>query len=300
MISSLPGPSGGPANAAGMYRGRFAPSPTGPLHFGSLVAAAASYLEARSCGGEWLVRMEDVDESRIRPGAADNILRTLERYGFIWDGPVVFQTARKELYRETLRRLIDRGFAYPCGCSRAEIGGGPYPGTCREGLPSGKRPRLWRLRTGDEPIFFEDRLQGPQSMSTGGDFILQRADGLFAYQLAVIVDDADQGVTDVVRGADLLDSTPRQIYLQRLLGLPHPSYLHVPAATHASGQKLSKQTMARPIDQDHPVATLTAALEFLGQTTEPASNAGEMWAQAIASWSPRNVPQVSHRLAPAM
>jgi len=280
-----------------MYRGRFAPSPTGPLHFGSLVAAAASYLEARSRGGDWLVRMEDVDESRTRPGAADSILRTLERYGFTWDGPVVYQTRRKERYRENLRRLTDRGFAYPCGCSRAEIAGGPYPGTCRDGLPAGKRPRLWRLRTSEEPISFEDRLQGPQSMNTGGDFILQRADGLFAYQLAVIVDDADQKVTDVVRGADLLDSTPRQIYLQRLLGLPQPSYLHIPAATNANGQKLSKQTMARPIDQDSPIMTLSAALEFLGQPAKPAGTIGEMWALAIASWAPRSIPPVLRRLA---
>jgi glutamyl-Q tRNA(Asp) synthetase len=278
------------------YRGRFAPSPTGPLHFGSLVAAVASYLQARSQRGQWLVRMEDVDESRTRPGAADGILRTLEQYGFTWDGSVVVQTARKDLYREALGRLIERGLAYPCGCSRAETVGAAYPGTCRNGLPPGRPRRLWRLRTTSETIVFEDAVQGRQAMSMEGDFVLQRADGLFAYQLAVVVDDADQQITEVVRGADLLDSTPRQMYLQRLLDLPTPSYLHVPAAAHANGQKLSKQTMAQAIDDEDPASTLLAALDFLGQTTPTAASVGGIWARAIDSWSVAKIPRVTQRL----
>jgi glutamyl-Q tRNA(Asp) synthetase len=195
-------------------------------------------------------------------------------------------------------RLIEGGFAYACGCSRAETAGAPYPGTCRNGLPPGKRIRLWRLRTTGEAIAFKDSVQGQQSMDAGGDFVVQRADGLFAYQLAVVVDDADQQITEVVRGADLLESTPRQIYLQRLLDLPHPSYLHVPAAAHANGQKLSKQTTARPIDAEDPAATLLAALEFLGQPTAPAAKVGEIWERAIDSWSVASIPRVARKLVP--
>jgi glutamyl-Q tRNA(Asp) synthetase len=240
--------------------------------------------------------MEDVDESRTRPGAADGILRTLEQYGFTWDGPIVVQTARKDRYRDALRRMIARGFAYPCGCSRAETAGAPYPGTCRDGLPPGKRLRVWRLCTTGEAIGFEDLVQGRQSMTMGGDFVLQRADGLFAYQLAVVVDDADQQITEVVRGADLLDSTPRQIWLQRLLDLPAPSYVHIPAAVHANGQKLSKQTMARPIAVEDPAPTLLAALNFLGQPAAAATSLGEIWERAIESWTVTSIPRVTRRL----
>lgn len=244
------------------YIGRFAPSPTGPLHFGSLVAALASYLDARCHeGGRWLVRIEDVDEPRTVPGAADSILRCLEAYGMEWDGPVVYQSRRKDLYRAALAALGSH--AFPCGCSRVP---GIYPGTCRNGLPPGKAARAWRLRVDDAVISFVDRVRGPQTdvlAETTGDFVLLRADGYFAYQLAVVVDDADQGVTDVVRGEDLLDSTGRQILLQRLLGYPTPRYAHIPVVRDASGEKLSKQTLAPPVDERGDEATLREALAFL-------------------------------------
>ena len=237
-----------------MYVGRFAPSPTGPLHFGSLVAALASWLDARAAEGRWLVRIEDLDPPRAVPGAADEILRTLDRLGLGWDGPVLYQSRRSASYEAALESLD----TYWCGCTRREIadssigratdGAQIYPGTCRTGLAPGKTPRALRLRTGGEEIAFTDRVQGPQRQILEreiGDFVLLRADGQFAYQLAVVVDDAEQGVTDVVRGADLLDSTPRQIFLQRLLGYPMPRYLHVPAAVNQAGEKLSKQTGAR-------------------------------------------------------
>ncbi|MGB8302043.1 MAG: tRNA glutamyl-Q(34) synthetase GluQRS, partial [Azonexus sp.] len=213
------------------YRGRFAPSPTGPLHFGSLVAAVGSYLDARSSGGEWLVRMEDVDTPRNVPGAADDILKTLEAYGFEWDGAVLWQSRRFDAYAAALERLRAAGMAYGCACSRKEIadsaprpavdGGLAYPGTCRNGLPYGRAVRAWRLRVSDAETSFADRLQGRQAQNLErdvGDFVLLRADGLYAYQLAVAVDDEFQGISDVVRGADLIASTPRQIWLQRCLG----------------------------------------------------------------------------------
>jgi glutamyl-Q tRNA(Asp) synthetase len=258
------------------YVGRFAPSPTGPLHFGSLVAALASYMEARAAKGKWLLRMEDLDRPREQPGAADQILRALERLGFEWDGPVLWQSARLERYRAVLEDLQRRGFAYPCGCSRKELedstlaidGAKVYPGTCRHGLAPGKRPRAVRLRTHAAPIAFADRIQGVIEQRVErevGDFVLRRADGVIAYQLAVVVDDHDQGVTDVVRGADLLDSTARQIHLQRILGARTPRYAHVPVAIDAAGQKLSKQTSATPIDLANPGRELARARRFLGQ-----------------------------------
>jgi glutamyl-Q tRNA(Asp) synthetase len=246
------------------YRGRFAPSPTGPLHFGSLVAAAGSWLDARRAGGRWLVRMEDIDETRIIPGADALILRTLEAYGLTWDEEVVWQTQRHELYAEALRRLGDK--VYACACSRKE-GGGRCTGTCREGLPPGRRARAIRLRVDSTPITFQDRRLGSFAeilSETCGDFILRRGDGLYAYQLAVVVDDADQRITDIVRGADLLDSTARQIFLQQQLGVPTPAYLHLPVALNAEGHKLSKQTNAPPVDTAGCPATLARALRFLG------------------------------------
>jgi glutamyl-Q tRNA(Asp) synthetase len=239
------------------YRGRFAPSPTGPLHFGSLVAAVGSFLEARSRGGEWLVRVEDLDPPREAAGAADLILRTLEAYGLHWDGELVFQSSRGELYQAALARLIETGAVYPCACSRREIGeastmAGIYPGTCREGLPPGRPARAMRLRVGSRAVHFLDGVQGSveQYLDTQvGDFVIQRADGLIAYQLAVVVDDAAQGVNAVVRGSDLLESTGRQMLLQRLLGLPPVDYVHLPVATDAVGAKLSKQTGASPLDE---------------------------------------------------
>ena len=281
--------------------GRFAPSPTGPLHFGSLVAALGSYLDARSRGGSWIVRMEDVDEPRTRPGAADAILATLEECGFEWDGPVVLQSRRKNLYRAAFDRLVAAGAVYPCGCTRKEIadsalamdGARIYPGTCRPGLAAGKTARAFRVRTEDAAIEFTDRLQGPMRQNVSreaGDFVLLRADGLFAYQLAVVVDDADQAITDVVRGADLLDSTARQIHLQRLLGYSTPDYLHLPVAVDAGGEKLSKQTGARTAGPD----SLAGAFAFLGHALPAALVAAppaEMLAWGVANWNVARLPK---------
>jgi glutamyl-Q tRNA(Asp) synthetase len=291
------------------YRGRFAPSPTGPLHFGSLVAALGSYLDARAQGGQWLVRMEDVDTPRNVPGAADGILATLEAYGFEWDGPVLWQSTRFEAYAEALLRLIDGGLAYGCACSRKEIadsgghlaidGGLAYPGTCRNGLPAGRGARAWRLRVNDEALTFVDRLQGAVMQhleSDVGDFVLRRADGLFAYQLAVAVDDEFQAISDVVRGADLLASTPRQIWLQRCLGYATPRYAHLPVASNAAGEKLSKQTLAPALTCEQAGPTLVRALAFLGQAV-PAELApappAEIWAWAHAHWSFDAIPRRS-------
>jgi glutamyl-Q tRNA(Asp) synthetase len=278
-----------------MYVGRFAPSPTGPLHFGSLVAALASWLDARAARGRWLLRVEDLDAPRAQPGAADEILRTLDELGLTWDGPVVYQSHRTTAYQGALERL--KNCTYWCGCTRREIadsslglaadGAQIYPGTCRNGIAPGKAPRALRIRTTSEAIHFNDRVQGPQRQILDrdvGDFVLYRADEQFAYQLAVVVDDAEQGVTDVVRGADLLDSTPRQIYLQRLLGYATPRYLHLPAAVNAAGEKLSKQTGAPPIDVARREQELRKALAFLGQS------ATDELAHAVRNWAPELIP----------
>ncbi|MBE7544713.1 MAG: tRNA glutamyl-Q(34) synthetase GluQRS [Solibacteraceae bacterium] len=276
------------------YRGRFAPSPTGPLHFGSLVAAAASWLDARAAGGEWLLRMEDLDTPRCVPGAADDILRTLEACGLTWDGAVEWQSGRLEAYRAALERLVKEGCAYPCGCTRKEVMEGTeegrYPGTCRGGLRAGRVARAWRLRVRSGVVSFEDRVQGRQEQEVEracGDFVLLRADGIFAYQLAVVVDDARQGVTDVVRGADLLSSTPRQMVLQEALGVETPRYLHVPVAANGAGEKLSKQTRARAAR----VGDLRAVLRFLGLEA-PDLEGGELLAWAVGAWEAGRVPRV--------
>lgn len=287
--------------------GRFAPSPTGPLHFGSLVAAVGSYLEARAQGGDWLVRMEDIDAPRNVPGAADDILRTLEAFGFEWTGEVLWQSRRIEAYAAALEQLQAVGAAYPCACSRKEIadramrtaidGGDVYPGTCRSGLPADRTPRAWRLRVDAQTVAFADRVQGVQTQCLErdvGDFVLLRADGLFAYQLAVVVDDAYQGVTDVVRGADLLDSTPRQIWLQQCLGVATPKYAHLPVATNASGEKWSKQTLAPAIRMADAGAQIWGALDFLGQAPPADLRQGdlpEVWAWARAHWQLGRVPR---------
>lgn len=289
------------------YRGRFAPSPTGPLHFGSLVAALASYLDAQAHGGVWLVRMEDVDTTRNVPGAADDILRTLEAFGFAWDGPVLWQTTRGEVYGEALERLKLAGLAYGCACSRKEIadsaslpaldGGLVYPGTCRAGMAEGRTARAWRLRVGSEETVFEDRLQGRISQLLErdvGDFVLRRADGLFAYQLAVTVDDHFQGISEIVRGADLLASTPRQIWLQRCLGYATPSYAHLPVAANAAGEKLSKQTRALALDSGRAAELLVDALRFLGQPVPlelSRATISEVWLWARAHWSFAAIPR---------
>ena len=318
------------------YRGRFAPSPTGSLHFGSLVAAVGSYLDAKYHQGTWLVRMEDLDTPRCVPGAADDILRTLDAFGLHSDETVIFQSKRTAAYEEALLKLQASGAAYPCWCTRKEIAdsamsgieGPVYPGTCRNAIPAGREGRAWRVRTNCIPlppcrgkagmgveqwdnttsttsltlplygggdivddgiVQFDDALQGHISQhleSEIGDFVVKRADGLFAYQLAVVVDDAFQGITHIVRGADLLDSTPRQIYLQRLLGLPVPQYLHLPVAVNESGEKLSKQTMAAPVDETHSVATLLRVLNFLRQ--RPPAELLQAKVETVLEWAIQN------------
>lgn len=290
------------------YRGRFAPSPTGPLHFGSLVAALGSYLDARAHGGQWLLRIEDVDTQRSVAGATEAIVRTLAGFGFEWDGEVVVQSQRLDLYHAALVRLQLDGDVYPCACSRSAIASATdrrsvdgallYPGTCRSGLPAGSAARAWRLRVPDREVRFVDRVQGESRQNLErdvGDFVLLRADGLYAYQLAVVVDDAAQGVNAVVRGVDLLDSTARQIYLQQRLGLPMPTYAHLPLAVNAAGEKLSKQTHAAPVSAAQGSAPLLAALRLLGQSVPDELNGvplAEFWRWAIDSWSLARVPAV--------
>lgn len=307
LLSAGCGCGGGMSRPAG-YRGRFAPSPTGPLHFGSLVAAVGSYLDARASKGEWLVRIEDVDEPRTVPGAADRILRTLEGFGFEWDGEVVVQSRRLDHYHAALVRLQLDGDVYPCACSRSEIaaatrrvsvdGGLVYPGTCRTGLADGKAARAWRMRVPDREFVFTDRVQGETRQNLErdvGDFVLHRADGQYAYQLAVVVDDALQGISAVVRGIDLLDSTARQIWLQQRLGLPTPGYLHLPVVVNAAGEKLSKQTQAPAVDSTHGSLPLAAAMRFLGHPV-PAELCGaavaDFWRWAVTAWSPDRIPAV--------
>lgn len=281
--------SGVGENAKRMYRGRFAPSPTGPMHFGSLVAAVCSWLDARAHEGEWLVRIEDVDEHRCRPQWGGEILRTLERLSLHWDGPVVWQSRRKEAYREALERLKRAGLAYPCACTRREAAG-RYSGRCRNGLPEGAVARAWRFLAPPGRVGFHDRWQGwfEQDVDAeAGDFILLRADGCFAYQLAVVVDDAEQGVTHVVRGADLLDSTPRQILLQRALGFRRPLYLHHPVALDGAGRKLSKQNRAPALDPSRDCENLRAALAFLGLPPPEEPRAAALLPWAVARWRER-------------
>ena len=280
------------------YVGRFAPSPTGPLHFGSLLAAVASYLEARVSEGRWLVRIEDIDPPRQQEGATESILEALDTYGFDWDGDVIFQSSSAAAHDAALQRLLDAGHAYYCDCSRRQLADQPsgtlgriYPGTCRErGLAAGTDLAV-RIRTNNRPIGFDDRLQGRQSMaiqSESGDFVIRRRDGLIAYQLAVVVDDALQGVTDIVRGIDLMDSTPRQIWLQQLLQYPTPAYCHIPVAIDSHGDKLSKLTGAEAIPVDQPGPVLLSALECLAQSP-PAELSraplADIWNWAIANWN---------------
>jgi glutamyl-Q tRNA(Asp) synthetase len=293
------------------YRGRFAPSPTGPLHFGSLVAALGSWLDARKHGGEWLVRMEDIDWPRRVPGASDAILATLEACGLEWDGEVLYQSRRTDIYTAALQQLQTTGRLFPCGCSRKEVADsalpGPptlagsgeliYPGTCRHGLAAGRMPRAWRINVTGTTLTFDDAIQGHirQDLEREvGDFVVKRADGLFAYQLAVVVDDAAQGITDVVRGADLLDSTPRQLLLQQLLGLAQPRYAHLPVAVNTQGEKLSKQTFAQAISNRRATDALFAALQFLGQSP-PKDLAGapapDILDWARSHWSITTVPK---------
>ena len=295
-------------------RGRFAPSPTGPLHFGSLIAAVGSFADARASGGAWLVRIEDIDRTREVPGAADDILRTLDRFGLRWDETVIYQSRRTEDYALALRQLRERGFTFPCACSRREIAAlgrlgpeGPiYPGTCRSGIPHGRKARSERLHVTEtrldiqiEPdiqIEIKDRIHGPITQNLAadiGDFVLRRADGLHAYQLAVVVDDAAQGIDSIVRGADLLLSTPRQVYLQRLLGLPRPSYAHLPLVVDDAGRKLSKSLAAAPVNPADPLPALTRAWHLLGQAPMPEApgSVAEFWQWAAIHWRIERVPR---------
>lgn len=287
-----------------MYRGRFAPSPTGPLHFGSLVAALGSYLEARTHNGEWLVRIEDLDPPRAQPGATDDILRTLEAFGFSWDGPVLL-SQRLDLYQAALDSLTRRDLAYACSCSRSELQAlqtqattnAPvegdelrYPGLCRNGVQHPDRNVAWRLRVNEGTTAFHDALQGELTFDVSqmvSDFVIKRRDGLFAYQLAVVVDDAAQGITHVVRGCDLLTSTPRQILLQHALELPAVHYLHLPVIMGADGRKLSKSHAAPAVVPNHAPAVLHAALQHL-QQSPPHELARaplmEIWQWAVSHW----------------
>ena len=282
------------------YIGRFAPSPTGPMHFGTLLAATGSYLQARTSGGEWLLRIEDVDTIRAVPGMADHMLRTLDLFGFEWDREVVVQSQRDDIYAVALQQLIYDDLIFPCTCSRKQLADADatvYPGTCRaRTLPLRKQHAL-RVRVPDETIVFEDAVMGAQAQklaSECGDFVLRRRDGLYAYQLAVVVDDALQGITEVVRGADLLESTARQIYLQRALGYATPAYLHLPVAMDEHGAKLGKSTGAAVIDVKQPAAVMSRVLAFLGQNP-PVELANEtldnVWRWAIEHWDIRKIPQ---------
>ena len=286
-----------------MVCGRFAPSPTGALHFGSLVAALGSLLDVRRRGGRWLVRIEDLDTPRNAAGAEDSILRDLERFAMHWDGEVVRQSGRVELYAQALDALASRGRTFECGCSRRDLIDGIYPGTCRDGLPAGRAARSVRLRVPAGNVEFHDAIQGVAVQRVHrdvGDFVVLRADRIVAYHLAVVVDDAEQRVSEVVRGCDLLDSTPRQILIQRALGLATPEYAHLPVAVNADLNKLSKQSRARPVAAEPPGLVLTDALEFLGQHPPRElvhAPAREVVAWGIEHWDRARVPRL--RTAPA-
>lgn len=285
------------------YRGRFAPSPTGDLHMGSLVAAVASFLEARVRDGEWLLRIEDIDPPREVPGSADRILRALEKFGFEWDGEVLYQSTRDHAYAAAVETLRQKHQAFDCACSRNDVAeharhvgteGPVYPGTCRDGLGGGA-PRSIRVRAPSSEICFNDLLQGRVCQHVGkdiGDFVVRRADNCYAYQLAVVVDDAWQGITDVVRGVDLLLSTPRQVWLQQLLDVPAPNYLHIPLLLDEHGRKLSKQTRSAPVDPENPAGGLFRALCLLQQSA-PAelsvASTDEIWQWAVKHWQPQRL-----------
>ncbi|MBH3429891.1 tRNA glutamyl-Q(34) synthetase GluQRS [Pseudomonas alkylphenolica] len=280
------------------YVGRFAPTPSGFLHFGSLVAALASWLDARAVGGQWLLRMEDIDPPREAPGAQAAILHTLESYGLEWDGEVTYQSQRHDAYAEVVQRLFSMGLAYACTCSRKQLEGynGIYPGLCRN-AGHAQHDAAIRVRVPELIYRFEDRVQGSFEQHLGrevGDFVIRRRDGLYAYQLAVVLDDAWQGVTDIVRGADLLDNTPRQLYLQELLGLSQPRYLHVPLITQPDGHKLGKSYRSAPLPPEQATPLILRALRALGQPTEASMMQGtptEVLAQAASHWNPDAIPR---------
>lgn len=280
------------------YIGRFAPTPSGYLHFGSLIAALASYLDARAAGGRWLLRMEDLDPPREMPGAQAAILQALEAYGFEWDGALVRQSERLAIYNNVIDQLRQDGHAYACNCSRKQLQpfAGLYPGFCREAGRDTTDAAI-RLRVAERDYAFADRVQGLFRQHLGlevGDFVIRRRDGLIAYQLAVVLDDAWQGVTDIVRGADLLDSTPRQLFLQELLGLPQPRYLHVPLIIQPDGHKLGKRYRSPPLQPSEATPLLLRALRALGQPTAPELNdalPGEVLVWASARWNAELIPR---------
>lgn len=286
------------------YIGRFAPSPTGPLHFGSLLAAVSSYAQARQQQGRWLVRIEDIDQPRCDPAYTSLILNTLDSYGMHWDGEIIYQSHRNAIYQHALDRLIEKDLIYGCACSRRQIKASAnslnneliYPGTCRNGLAAGTTARSLRIRTNDEAITFYDKVQGKICQNINkqvGDFIIKRADHLFSYQIAVVVDDNEQGVTDIVRGSDMLGSTPRQIYLQHCLNYTTPSYLHIPLAVNSDGSKLSKQNKAMPIDSTDPRPQLLQALQFLRQNPPEAlrdTDIETIWQWTLKHWSVDHIP----------
>jgi glutamyl-Q tRNA(Asp) synthetase len=280
------------------YIGRFAPSPTGPLHFGSLVCALASYLDAKHHGGKWLLRIEDIDPPREQPGAAESIKRTLEAHGLYWDGEVRYQSQRSDAYWACLNELKKLDLIYPCNCTRARLASlnGPYDGHCRHHPPAAGEACALRLKVTDLPeafrhidnkIEFRDRICGVQSEDIekiSGDFVIHRKDGLFAYQLAVVVDDIDQGITDVVRGDDLLDTTARQIFLYRILGKTPPSYAHIPVIRDEKGNKLSKQNHAPEVDDSEPQKNLKVALRALGHNQGDKNSTSALLAEAASAW----------------
>ena len=283
------------------YRGRFAPSPTGLLHFGSLVAAVGSWLCARHAGGQWLVRMEDIDPPREVSGSAQAIFAALPAFGLIADEPVLFQSHRRKAYDEAFEKLRAANRVFPCWCSRSDLAAAG--GIHRDGLciaaPDETRQPAWRLCAPDSDVLFDDALQGPQRYNLreeAGDFVIRRVEGIYAYQLACAVDDAFQSITDVVRGSDLLDSTPRQIWLQQCLGLPTPAYWHLPLALDADGRKLSKSEQAHPVDPSNPMLALRQALAFLDIPVTLATNRpAELLAEALSVFDPTALPHCSSR-----
>ena len=275
--------------------GRFAPSPTGDLHFGSLVSAVGSYLEAKSAGGNWLLRIEDIDPPREISGSATSIINDLHRLGLVQDGPVLYQSNRLDAYQHAINRLLEQGLAYPCACSRKDLPlSGIYPGTCRNGLAAGRQARSVRFRVDGESCEFVDKIQGRISDSPAGisgDFIIQRADGLVAYQLAVVVDDDFQAVNQVVRGADLLDSTSRQICLQKALGFESPDYMHLPVALSADGRKLGKRDRTDPVKHQDPTHAISQALHFLGQNPPQGLSLDNLWDWSLEHWNNKLIPR---------
>lgn len=284
------------------YRGRFAPSPTGNLHFGSLIAALGSYCQARSSQGEWILRIEDVDSTRKIPGSADSIMRSLEILGFEWDGPVLYQSQRSERYAEILEQLVEQQDIFFCTCSRSQLAqnsshSGVYPGYCRQQITPPEAEHAIRCRTADLTISFSDAIQGNLTFDLAkecGDFILKRKDGLFAYQLAVVVDDAEQSITEIVRGADLIENTPQQIYLQQRLALPTPKYIHLPVAMHKNGRKLSKSHQDLALDLIPPQQALVKAARFLNQhipDTLLQAPINEIWHYLLDHWNINTIPK---------